>query len=183
MKNKTIVGLLIFVFISSVPINAQEKEEQKTELPKLFLEQKFDRAAWFVCLQTCVGIAYAKSIGKPAEDFSKFAGKLYAPGWEARKGKGVGALIQGTHRNALALNSDLEILSESEKSITARLARSWLKYFGEDRLIYGVSVEEYETWLKEANLAIAEYLGLEWKQKIDGDWIVITVTEKSLTEK
>ncbi len=168
----------------SVPIYAQEKEEeQKVELPKLFLEQKFDRAARFFYVQTCIGIAYAKSLGKSVEDFSEFAGKLYAPGWEGSKGQGVGALIQGTHRNALALNSHIEILSESKQSITARLARSWIKYFGEDRLIYGVSVEEYEVWLKEAHLAIAEYLGLEWKQKVDGDWIVITVTEKSFTGK
>ena len=122
-------------------------------------------------------------MGKSAEDFSEFAGKLYAPGWEGVKGQGVGALIQGTHRNALATNSHLEILSESKESITARLARSWMKYFGEDRLLYGVTVEEYEIWLKEVLVAIAEYLGLEWKQKVDGDWIVITVTEKSLTGK
>jgi hypothetical protein len=42
----------------------------------------------------------------------------------------------------------------------------------------GVTVEEYASYLGKFSERLADYVGLEYKQILDRDWIVFTVTEK-----
>jgi hypothetical protein len=42
----------------------------------------------------------------------------------------------------------------------------------------GVTVEEYASYLGKFSEMLADYVGLEYKQILEGDWIVFTVTEK-----
>ncbi|MFQ6127239.1 MAG: hypothetical protein ACE5R6_21920, partial [Candidatus Heimdallarchaeota archaeon] len=97
MRNKTSFVVLLFVFIFSVSIYAQEKKEQaeqKIELPKLYLEQKLDRTVMNLAAFITGSIAYAKSMEKTPEDYGKFIGETFAPGWEGVKGKGISPFIR-----------------------------------------------------------------------------------------
>jgi len=177
MRNKTIVGTILVVFIISGSIFAQEKE-QKIELPQLTLEQKWDRAIYNLTSFWIAGIAYAKSQGKTAADFGKYVGELFAPEWEGAKGKGVQRFIQGMCWNwQIFKDFKMEILSESKTSFEAKIkgfAEGAVKAWTEP----GVTIEDYFRCYEQLMVAITDYLGLEYKQKVEGDWIYFTVTEK-----
>jgi len=178
MKNRTIVGTILTVFILSAFIIAQEQTEQKIELPERTPEWKLGRAVWHMDLYVCTGIAYAKSLGKTAEDYGKFVGEKFAPSWEGAKGQGVAALIRTWSGHwQLYENGKFEIISESETSVTAKLNRPYSAYF-KDGDLYGVTMNEYETFLEQIGLAIANYLGLKYEQKVEGDNLITTISEQ-----
>ena len=148
------------------------------ELPQLTLEQKWKTAESNLVYFVVSGIAYAKSKGKSPEDFGAFAGNVAAPCWEEDRGGGPQALVEGISRNKQQFgNFHMEILSESETTIEARL-----KGFGDDRVRDRwepvVTVDDYVRFFEKKWEAIADYLGLAYKQQVQGDWMVITVAEK-----
>ena len=178
MKNKTIVRTILTVFILSAFIIAQEQTEQKIELPERTPEWKLARAVWHMDLYVCTGIAYAKSLGKTAEDYGKFVGEKFAPSWEGLKEQGIAPVMRIFSGHwQLYKNGKCEILNESETSVTIRANRPYLAYF-KDGELYGVTVEEYESFVVQIGLAIQNYLGLKYEQKIEGDWVVVTISEK-----
>jgi hypothetical protein len=122
------------------------------------------------------GIADAKSKGESPEDFGTFAGDVAAPSWE--KEKGPQTLVEGISWNKQQFHKfQMEILSESEMAIEARM-----KGFGEDaigeRLEPLVTMDEYYRFFEKKWLAIANYLDLEYEQRREGDWIIITISAK-----
>jgi hypothetical protein len=178
MRNKTILRAILVVFIFSGTMFAQEMEKKKIELPKLTLEQKWNRAE-LNFMSTIVGsIGYIKSLGKTAGDYGKALGEFVAPSWKGGIGKGVSYFIQGMYRNwQIFKNFQMEILDESESSFKAKIKGVGESYIESGSEIGATKDDLYDCWngvLKE----IADYLGLIYEQKIEGDWIVFTVTEK-----
>ena len=49
-----------------------------------------------------------------------------------------------------------------------------------ERWPVNVTVDEFNKFFEKKWEAIADYLGLEYKQKVEGDWVVFTVTEKKV---
>jgi len=149
---------------------------QAIELPQLTLEEKWETAESNLIYFVICGIASAKSKGAAPEDFGTFAGNIAS--WENARGKGPHALVQGISRNKQQFrNFQMEILSESQTSVTARM-----KGFGEDairsRNRLTVTVDDYLRFFEKKWQAIARSLGLEYKQEIAGNWIVFTVSGK-----
>jgi len=71
----------------------------------------------------------------------------------------------------------MEILNETETMFKAKIkgiAEDYVKKWPGS----GVTVEEYLGFFEQLLLQITKYLGLEYKQRIEGDWIVFTVSEK-----
>ncbi len=66
VKKVTLVVSVVFVIICCVSGLAQATEE-KTELPRLFIEQKLDYAIMNCIGSMATGIAHAKSVGKTPE--------------------------------------------------------------------------------------------------------------------
>lgn len=152
--------------------------KSRVELPNLTLEQKWETAESNLIYFVVSGIAYAKSKGESPEDFGKFAGEVAAPLWEETKGEGPQSLVEGISWNKQQFRDfQLEIMSESETMIEARM-----KGFGEidvrDWPEPGVTVDDYLRFFDKKWIAIADYLGLEYKQRVEGDWVVLTVTAK-----
>lgn len=150
----------------------------RVELPQLTLEQKWRTAESNLIYFVVSNIAYAKSKGESPEDFGTFAGDVAAPSWEEDKGKGPQALVEGISWNKQQFhNFQMEILSESETAIEARM-----KGFGEDTIIERpeplVTEADYIRFFEKKWEAIASYLELEYKQRSEGDWIVFTVSAK-----
>jgi hypothetical protein len=70
----------------------------------------------------------------------------------------------------------MEILDESAMTIQARM-----RGFGEDsirrRPRCEITVDDYIRFFAKKWIAIANYLGLEYSQRVEGDWVIFTVTE------
>lgn len=89
-------------------------------------------------------------------------------------------LFLGFHRNTMASPTAIvEVLAETENEITFRSHRSYLPYFGERGIWYGVTIEEFEKVGMISSKAIAEHGGLQIEEKIDGMWQVFTVSKKA----
>jgi len=148
------------------------------ELPRLTLQQKWETAESNLIYFIVCGISYAKSRGQTAEDFGTWAGQVAAPSWEEDKSRGPRGLVEGISYNKQQFHDfEMEILDESETGICARM-----KGFGENlirkRPRHEVSVDEYIRFFDKKWVAIADYMGLEYKQHVEDDWVVFTVTKK-----
>ena len=71
----------------------------------------------------------------------------------------------------------MKVLEESESRINAKM-----KNFGEDvirrRPQHEISVEDYLRFFDKKWVAIADCLGLEYKQHVKDDWVHFTVAVK-----
>ena len=177
MKRIAIV-VCVVVFVLSLSILAQEKGEQSIELPQLNLEQKLDRSVKNTTSRDIVSIAFAKSMGKTPEDYGKFIGGLTSFFWADIKGKGPVPFVQYWYRFLQTDRfSKMEILSVSKTSVKAKMT-----VYGETHIKaladLGVTVEEYARYYGKYAEILADSLGLEYQQKLEGDWIVFTVTEQ-----
>jgi len=175
MRKKTIIGTILIIFLFSSTIIAQEKK-QKVEVPQLTLEQKWKRAEYNMTSIIIGGIAYAKSLGKSPSHYGKYMGELFATSWEGPIS--VTDFIESMHWNwQMWANFQIEVLEESEnfykakiKGIGEKLAKEWTDS--------GVTLNEYYDCLGQVMNQIAESLGLEYEQKVEGEWIVFKVTAK-----
>ncbi len=147
------------------------------ELRQLTVEQKWKTAEGNLIYFVVSGIAYAKSLGKTPEDFGCFAGLVAAPSWASDRGKGPRALVEGISENKQQFRDfQLQVLSESETMVKARM-----KGYGEDdvrdRPQHEITADEYRRFFEKKWVAIADYLGLEYTQQIEGEWTVFTIRE------
>ncbi len=153
-------------------------ESLTIDLPQLTVEQKWRTAEGNLIYFIVSGIAYAKSLGNTSDDFGTFAGIIATPYWKQAQGRGPLALVEGISENKQQFRDfQLEILSASEQKIEARM-----KGFGENDIRDWpeprVTVDEYFRFFEKKWIAIADYLGLEYNQRAEGDWIVFTVYNK-----
>jgi hypothetical protein len=175
MKYKAIVciGLLIFVF-SSFSIS-QEKTTQTIELPKKTLEYKVERGVINTLSWIFAGIAYAKSKGDTPEDFARQGIKAWGSYW---KDLDIKAFIQKWHRIfSTDFHFKMEILNATETSVEAKMT-IFARRCAETFAVSGVTEEEYIRFISASISSMAEYLGWECKQKLEGEWLLMTVTEK-----
>jgi hypothetical protein len=173
--------IAVFLLLCTNGIQAQTtdtKPDQIIQLPQLSLEQKLDRSVRNTTGRDIAGIAYAKSLGKTPEDFGKYIGENTAFFWADIKGKGSVPFVQYWYRFLQTdTNSKMEIISVSEKTVKAKMTvygETNLKAFAD----LGVTIEEYASFYGKYSEALAEYLGLEYKQKFEDGWIVFSVIEK-----
>jgi hypothetical protein len=162
---------LAILFLSALPTLAQE-----IELATYTPEQRWERAGSQVSVAFVGGIAYAKSMGKTAEDFGESMADVFVPGW-GEPGSGSLGIVRGMHRNvSLWPDCEFEIVEQSEESVTARVNRPWAKYFGEDETWYGVTLEEYEKTSQVFNSRLSEYLGLGYEEWVAEGWLYFKFT-------
>ncbi len=147
------------------------------ELPQLTIEEKWQRAQSNLVYFIVSGIAYAKARGQSPEDFGTFTGNIAIPKWVPR-GKGVKVLMEGIWRNKKQFsNFQMEILKETETTIEARMrgyGNDIAKLWAES----GVTVDDYQRFFAKKWEAIAKSLGVQYKQRVEGDWTYITASGK-----
>jgi phosphate/sulfate permease len=176
MKTKIIFTVFV-ALIFSVSIFAQNQKEEKIKLPELYLEQKLDRSVMNLSAVVLASIACVKSLGMTSEEYGKFVGNIFAPGWQAMKGEGAAAFVRGMYRNVQADKEvKWEIISESENSITVKINR-FGNYYVKDFKEPGVSMEEYDKCWGAMMKTIAISLGFEFSQKYEGDHSTFTVSQ------
>lgn len=171
---------IILVVLTVATLGTAYAVQQQTtiELPTYTPEQRWERASSQVTVSFVAGIAYAKSMGQSVEEYSESLSKLFAPGW-GEPGSGSLSIIQGVHRNMMLWQgAQFDIMEASEVSVTARSNRPWARYFGENKMWYGVTLDEFESMFQIFNHRIAEHLGLSFEGRIEGDWLYLTFSLK-----
>jgi hypothetical protein len=147
------------------------------ELPQLTLQQKWETAEANLVYFIVCGITYARARGQTAADFGTWAGEVAAPSWQAEKSLGPRGLVGGIAANKQQFHGfEMEILDESATRIHARM-----RHIGDDvigrRPLHEVSVEEYVQFFDKKWMAIAQSMGLEYRQEVEGEWVVFTVSQ------
>ncbi len=149
------------------------------ELSQLSLDLNLDRSVRNTTARDIISIAYAKSMGKTPDDYGKFIGALTAVFWADIKGKGPVPFVQYIHR---FLQTDkysrMEILGVSKTSVKAKMT-----VYGETHIEafedLGATVEEYASYYGKNFEVLADCLGLDYEQTLEGDWIIFTVTDRN----
>ncbi|MDH4273042.1 MAG: hypothetical protein OEW18_13805 [Candidatus Aminicenantes bacterium] len=174
MRIRRMMGTgLVFLVLSSFTVS-QDKTAEKIDLPQLDVQQKWHVARNNLTSLSMAAIAFAKSSGKTPEDFGAFYGKLTASTYQSMV-KSVKEFAQAPNVLGQIFYSEkegyrLEILSASESSVEARMsipAAYPLKYWTDP----GVTVEEYLRYWGAHWAVPAEQMGMEYKQKLEGDWV------------
>jgi hypothetical protein len=156
----------------------QGQEYQKIQLKDNFtsIEDRANYNIWRTDFYICTGIAYAKSLGKTANDFAVFVGNHHS--CENIKGKGLEPAVQILNGLInLYGNGKFEIISESDSLVTMRSNRPYKNYF-KSGPIFGVSVDEFESCLWGHIVIMSDLIGLRFKYKIESDQIVSSLELK-----
>jgi hypothetical protein len=173
MKKLISVVSLVLLF-SGLSLMAQQA---KIEIPQRTDQERWNRSAFFGHLGNVVLIAFGKSKGMTVEEIGDWEGKQYAPGWSINMTPQD--LFNGFHRNIMAAPTAIvEVTAATKDEITFRTHRTYLQYFGDKGISYGVTVAEFEKVRMVINKAIAEHGGLQIEEKIDGMWWITTVSKK-----
>jgi hypothetical protein len=168
MNNSRVSLVALVALALGIPLGVQAQE---IELATYTPEQRWERAGSQITVMGIAGIAYAKSMGKTAEDFAETISDVFAPGW-GEPGSGSLGVVRGMHRNySLWPNCEFELVEQSEESVTARVNRPWAGFFGEDETSYGVTLKEYEKTFQVFNSRLSEYLGLGYEEWVEDGWL------------
>ena len=181
MKIGKIMGAILACSILSSFIISQEKKTENIEMPQMKMEEKWHVARNNLTALSMASIAFAKSLGKTPEDFGEFYGELAASTYESLV-KNVEDLVQLIDTFGQIFYSEredykIEILNESDISVDGKMsipAAYPLKYWADP----GVTVEEYMRYWGKYLAVAAEHTEMEYKQKLEGDWVYFTISKK-----
>jgi hypothetical protein len=175
MKYKSIVAISLAVFSLSGFTISQEQTKQAIDLPQKTLEYKVERGVINTLSWIFTGIAYAKSKGDTPEDFAQYGLKAWGSYW---KDLDITAYFQKWHRIfSTDFHFKMEILNVTQVSVEARMT-IFARRCAETFVVSGVTAEEYIRFISTSISATAEYLGWKVKQKLEGDWLYVTVSEE-----
>jgi hypothetical protein len=174
MKHKTIVCLSLTIFILSGITMPQEQSTQTIDLPQKTLEYKVERGVINTLSWIFAGIAYAKSKGDTPEDFARYGLKAWGSYWEDLD---IKAFIQKWHRIfSTDFHFKMEILNATKTSVEVKMT-IFARRCAETFAVSGVTEDEYIRFISTSVSSMAEYLGWKCKQKLDGEWLYITVSD------
>ncbi len=175
MNTQKIVFIGLAFFILSSATIPQEQTKTTIELPQKTLEYKVERGVINTLSWIYAGIAYAKSKGDTPEDFARYGIKAWGSYWDDLD---IKAYVQKWHRIfSTDFHFKMEILSVSEKSVEAKMT-IFARRCAETFAVSGVTEEEYIRFISTSISSTADYLGWDYKQKLEGDWLYFTVSEK-----
>ena len=173
MLRPALVGLVVATLV------AQPSAAQTPQWPDYTEEQRWSRMAQLGTLGMVAATAYAKEQGASLEEFGRWWGDLFAPGWGQPGSYGPFEVMRGMRRNFLSWPAiEIEVLSQSETSVSARVTRPWTAYFGESGTWYGVTLEEYERLNSMFMRHIADYHGLAFEERRDGERLILTFSRR-----
>jgi hypothetical protein len=175
MRQKTIWGMSLAVFILVGFTFHQEQAKPTIELPQKTLEYKVERGVINTLSWIYAGIAYAKSKGDTPEDFARSGLKAWGSYWEDLD---IAAFIQKWHRIfSTDFHFKMEILNVAENSVEAKMT-IFARRCAETFAVSGVTEEEYVRFIQTSIASMAEFLGWICTQKLEGEWLYLTVREK-----
>jgi hypothetical protein len=172
MKAKIIILLAISNLLFCSICYSQDNRNAKTQLKEIPLESKHNFATWRVDYYICTGIAYAKSLGKSVEDFTKFVGEnhdLTNPNNQTLSGVAETSNLVITNYQG----GKYEIISESDSVIVAKSNRPYKIYY-KDGPMLGVTIDEFEKYLFGHVAIMASKINIDFKYEITEDEVLQT---------
>jgi hypothetical protein len=152
---------------------------QTSQWPVHTEEQRWTRMAQMGTLGMVAAMAYAKDRGATLEEFGRWWGDFFAPSWGQPGSYGPFEVMRGMRRNFLSWpGMEVEVLSQSEAAVTARVNRPWTPYFGATGTWYGVTLEDYDRLSSMFMQRIADYHGLAFEERRDGEWQILTFSRR-----
>ncbi len=118
-------------------------------------------------------LAYARDQGQSAADAAAVVGRLFAPSWDTERGKGALAAMRWAALNLVACGAVVRRLAGDEARAEA-VVTGWP--LEEDLAYFGLSREEGDA-VHELMIPIAEYLGLRFAYRRDGDDVTLTMEQ------
>jgi hypothetical protein len=168
--------LLVVVLIA---LAVQPTVVQTPQWPEYTQEQRWSRAALMSTLGAVSALAYAKARGTSLEQFGRWWGDMFAPSWGEPGSYGPFEVMRGMRRNFLCYpDMEVEILSQSESAVSARLNRPWVAHFDDQRALYGVSLEEFDTLQSMFMRRVADYHGLAFEERREGERLIVTFSRR-----
>jgi hypothetical protein len=160
------------------PLLAQQGVKQGgISVPAYPDQQRWGRASFLLVSTHVAGIAAAKARGQTAEEYGRFVGDLFAPGWGAPNTGSAIRVARGWLNNAMAsTGSEAAITSASDTAATVRYRRVHVAVFGAQRVSYGVTLDEYDRSFAAFAERIGAHLGVRIQPRIDGDWDEVNIT-------
>lgn len=175
MKARTFTLLLATTWLT-IPVGSRAQDVP--ELRDFTIEQRWERAASQLSVSWVAALAYAKSVGQSVDEYADFCVAFFAPGW-GEPGSGSVNIVRGMQRNYMMFpETEFELVEASATSVTARVNHPWARYFGEDRVWYGITQDEFERVFQIFNRGLSEHLGLDFSDRTEGDWYYMTFAER-----
>ncbi len=175
MKYKIFLGIFLTILILSSIVLSQEQTKQTIDLPQKTLEYKVERGVINTLSWIYAGITYAKSKGDTPEDIARYGLKAWGSYWDDLD---IKAYVQKWHRIfSTDFHFKMEILSATENSVEAKMT-IFARRCAETFAVSGVTEDEYIRFICTSISSMAQYLGWDYKQKLEGEWLYFTVSEK-----
>ena len=179
MTRRAIAAGIIALATLHGPLAGQEVRQQATTItfPTFTADQNWARASALMYAEAIGGFAFAKTRGASAEEYGRVIGDVFAPGWGQRDAGSAVRYARGIQNNFRAMSgTTVDVLEAGDTLVTMRVKRGWRSYFGPSQAVYNVTLDEYETIHGTFLDRIARYLGLGYAQRIEGDYVVITIS-------
>jgi hypothetical protein len=139
-------------------------------------QQRWTRLSAHTIYFFAAGLAEAKARGQTATDYARRLADIAAPTWGPKDSGDPIRFIRGMAFNWAAFPGQVtEIVSASDTLIVARVPRSYASVFGTAGKVYNMSLDEYERTFSTFVGDVASYLGVRYSDRIDGDWLIVTV--------
>jgi hypothetical protein len=164
---------LAAVLLAPLSLLAQDPPDA---LPEYTEQQRWQRAAWGGDVAMLMALRFAKAQGMTAEEFGRQLGLLYAPSWGEPDGRTPLQFYSGLRLNLMAQPTlELELLEHSDDRVVARSNRYTRAVFGEFDRFGTISIEEYERMFEVSMATIADYLGMTYALRPDGEHLLHTI--------
>ena len=172
------VCIVVLAAFHRSPAAQEVRQQGKTiTFPTVTAEQNWARASTLMNAEGVGGFAFAKTRGASAEEYGRVVGDLFAPGWGQRDAGSAIRYARAIQNNLRAMaGTNVELLDVSDTLVTMRVTRGWRSLFGPSQQAYGVTLDEYETIHGTFQDRIARYLGLRYSQRIEGEYVVMTIS-------
>lgn len=168
MKRPYLPLALAAMFAGNSGVHAQE-----LTLPEYTMEQRWERLGFLMVGMQAAAVALGESKGMSPEEVGEFIGHFFATSWLG--GAEAGQYVTGVYRNFMAMpGAAAEVLSSSPTAATVRFNRPDERKHGPGRRTMGVSAESIQAMNLATNKVVAEWVGVAFDQRSDGDFDIAT---------
>ena len=176
MRSLSTISLVLLTVVAAAPAQAQEVSY---DLPTYTDSLRWNRAGTLFIAALVGDLVKSKEQGMSAAESGRASAKVFGPpnGWNRSDTPFV--LFRGMYYNWMSHpDQTCELLEAGENLVRARCNRPYLGYFGTSGESYGVTVAQYEEMGLNFAATIADYHGMDWQQRVDGDDVMITIRKR-----
>ncbi len=149
------------------------------QLPRVSEAQHWDRVSMHFLIMFNAFLAREREQGGGAEEATAFFIKLVGDEWP--KEMGPRDMLVAMYRNFTMIpGTKFEVIEATESRVKFRVNRSYSIYYGKEKAIFGVPMEDYEHGLLRFHQILAELRDMSCEALLAGDDLVWTIQRKAV---